>query len=61
MNNKEKKRKARQTMCAMCGNRKAVFLYRGRVKSDREHDLCPRCYRSEMDKLYAEQLVAKAS
>lgn len=27
-----------------CG-RKAVFVYKGKVKADDDHDLCPRCWR----------------
>ncbi|MFH1811880.1 MAG: hypothetical protein ABIJ09_24290 [Pseudomonadota bacterium] len=35
--------------CRHCGCHTARFEYRGRWKADRQHDLCPRCYRSTLD------------
>jgi hypothetical protein len=32
--------------CAGCEQHRARFVYRGRVRADRKHDLCMRCYRS---------------
>jgi len=44
-------------ICVICKERRAVFFSRGRVKSDRFHNLCPRCFRSLFDKL---QVTAKS-
>lgn len=41
--------------CSRCG-RDAVFVTKGRkhhVKSNKEHDLCHRCFRAEVDRLRA--------
>jgi hypothetical protein len=38
-----------QKMCRGCHRRRARFSYRGVVKWDRRHGLCPRCYRSLLD------------
>ena len=32
--------------CLQCQKRRSVFHYRGRVRADRTHTLCPRCYRA---------------
>jgi hypothetical protein len=37
-------------LCLGCGARKALFQYRGVVRSDRDHNLCFECYRSERDR-----------
>jgi hypothetical protein len=39
------------------GCRRAVFRFRGRWRARRDHDLCPRCFRSVMDRLRAHLLV----
>jgi hypothetical protein len=36
----------RKKRCAECGSRRPRFKFRGRVKCDRQHNLCPRCFRS---------------
>jgi hypothetical protein len=33
-------------VCKRCGQARARFTYRGRVKARRDHDLCQRCYRT---------------
>jgi hypothetical protein len=40
-------------LCAECGDRKALFKYRGRVRFDKHHTLCLQCYRSVIDRLFA--------
>jgi uncharacterized protein involved in tolerance to divalent cations len=42
-------RKALRT-CACCSEIQALFRYRGVVKADREHNLCFRCYRAEVNR-----------
>lgn len=45
-------RDARSTkhLCQGCGQHAAKFEYRGRWKFRADHDLCPRCYRSQRDR-----------
>jgi hypothetical protein len=33
-------------LCRRCGTARARFVYRGRFKARRDHDLCPRCFRT---------------
>ncbi len=55
------RRKAKdKKLCKACGRHRAVFLFRGRVRADRDHDLCPRCYRSQLDRLFAMQMIGAA-
>jgi uncharacterized protein CbrC (UPF0167 family) len=42
------RRRDRHT-CLQCKKRRSVFRYRGRVRADRTHTLCPRCYRAISD------------
>jgi len=42
--------------CVLCFERRARFRYRGRVKWDRQHDLCFECFRSVRD--WARSVVA---
>jgi hypothetical protein len=35
--------------CKQCGQHRAGYLFRGRYKWNKEHDLCGRCYGSHMD------------
>ena len=37
-------------LCKKCGSKRAIFLFRGRARRDDHHDLCPRCFRSELDR-----------
>ncbi len=54
MERREPARKA----CRRCGVHPAVFLRKGEVRRDREHVLCPRCWRSELDRNLARLLLA---
>jgi hypothetical protein len=38
--------------CKTCG-RKALFRVNGKVKTDKQHDLCQRCYRDLINHLRA--------
>ena len=44
-------------LCNRCRERKARFLYRGRVKADRDHTLCFECFRAERDHRRAQMLA----
>jgi hypothetical protein len=52
------RRLARQTRrtCRSCQVRRAKFQRRGRVRADRDHNLCFRCFRAERDRQRARQL-----
>ena len=43
-------------LCTLCKQHDAKFTFRGRVKRDKEHDVCHRCYRSLRDRNSARQL-----
>jgi len=45
-------------LCLACGERRALFSYRGVVKADRDHNLCFACYRAEVNRLRARRLAA---
>lgn len=45
-------------LCRHCARHDAKFTFRGRVKRDRDHDICHRCYRSLRDRNFALQLSA---
>jgi hypothetical protein len=38
------KRQIPKHMCSECGERRAIFIYNGKVRADKSHDLCIRCY-----------------
>lgn len=40
--------------CSECGDKLALFKINGRVKSNKEHDLCNKCFRSLLNKVKAE-------
>ena len=40
-------------MCVACGERRPLFSFRGAVKADRDHNLCFRCHRAEVNRLRA--------
>jgi hypothetical protein len=46
---------ARQA-CRNCQAHRARFRYRGRVRADRDHTLCFRCFRAEVNRLRARHL-----
>jgi hypothetical protein len=45
-------------LCVECGERRALFYYRGEVKADRDHNLCFECYRAEVNRLRSRRLAA---
>ena len=48
-------------LCLGCRSQRARFRYRGRVRADRDHTLCFRCYRSMCNRLRAERMVESSS
>jgi len=44
-------------LCIRCHERPAKFRFRGRVKRDRDHTLCPRCHRSLADMCHAQRVA----
>jgi hypothetical protein len=44
--------------CLGCRKHPARFQYRGEVRADRDHTLCFRCYRAELNRLRARALAA---
>jgi hypothetical protein len=47
-------------LCALCKRHASKFTFRGRVRRDKQHDVCHRCYRSLRDKNAARQLSGVA-
>ena len=47
-------------LCKRCGKKRAVFIYRGRARRDDHHELCPRCFRAELDHHRAALLATAA-
>ena len=45
-----------KTLCAVCQQRKARFRYHGEVRADRDHTLCFKCYRGEVNRARARRL-----
>jgi hypothetical protein len=43
------KRRIPKYVCSECGERRAIFIYNGKVRADKSHDLCIRCYNSAMN------------
>lgn len=43
-------------LCAACRERKALFLYGGHVRADRQHVLCFQCFRSARERMRAWQV-----
>jgi len=33
-------------LCVICNSKRAIFIKGGRARFRRDHDLCPKCYRS---------------
>ena len=60
MSSAEFERRTRDSkhLCAACRERKARFRYRGIVKADRDHTLCFRCYRAEVNQQRARRMAA---
>ncbi len=40
-------------VCTRCQKHRSLYAYRGRVRADRHHTLCFRCYRACCDQLRA--------
>jgi hypothetical protein len=45
-------------VCVACHQHPARFRYRGAVRADRDHTLCFRCYRAEVNRQRARRLAA---
>jgi hypothetical protein len=43
-------------ICRACRNHPARFRYRGEIRADRDHTLCFRCYRAEVNRARARRL-----
>lgn len=41
----------KRALCQRCGVKPALYKYNGKVRADKEHDLCFRCYRIEREKI----------
>lgn len=37
-------------LCLHCGERRSLYRHRGRVRADRHHTLCFRCYRAYVNR-----------
>lgn len=37
-------------VCRTCHEQRARYRYRGQVRADRDHDMCFRCYRAEVNR-----------
>ena len=42
--------------CLKCRTQRARFRYRGQVRADRDHTLCFRCFRAEVNRARARRL-----
>ena len=52
---------ARRHICRGCEKHPARFRYRGQVRADRDHTLCFRCYRAEVNRQRARRMAAYAA
>jgi hypothetical protein len=43
------------SLLCRCG-RKALYRYKGKVRSDGHHTMCPRCFRAAMNRARADQM-----
>lgn len=48
-------------LCLECGDHRALFRFRGRVKRNAKHTLCFRCYNSIRDAWHAERLAERTA
>jgi hypothetical protein len=46
-------------LCIRCQEHPAKFRFRGRVKRDKDHTLCPRCHRSLADRCHAQRVATE--
>ena len=49
-------RRHERHVCRGCRNHPARFRYRGEIRADRDHTLCFRCYRAEVNRARARRL-----
>jgi hypothetical protein len=49
--------KDRKNLCLEYGTHRALFRFRGKVKRDKEHTLCFRCFHSVSDAWRARRLA----
>lgn len=49
--------KDQRKLCLECGTHRALFRYRGKVKRDKDHTLCFRCFHSFSDAWRARRLT----
>jgi hypothetical protein len=49
-------RRAHAHTCLGCGAHRARYSYRGRVRADRDHTLCFRCFRAASNRLRARSM-----
>ena len=43
----------KDNLCKQCFKRPAKFSFQGKVKADKDHDLCMQCFRSNSDSVRA--------
>ena len=48
-------------LCSLCHVNRALFRIHGHWRRDRDHDLCPRCFRSLRDRLQAQLLAGRVA
>jgi len=48
-------------LCSLCHVNRALFRIHGHWRRDRDHDLCPRCFRSQRDRLRAQLLAGRVA
>ena len=49
--------KDQKKLCLECGTHRALFRFRNKVKRDKNHTLCFRCFHSLSDSYRASRLV----
>lgn len=47
--------------CRACQKQRARFRYRGEVRADRDHTLCFRCFRAEVNRQRARRLAGSVN
>ncbi len=50
-----------QRLCVDCREQRARFRFRGRVRADRDHTLCFRCFRAEVERQRARRFAVVAT
>lgn len=49
--------KSPRHLCLQCQKHRALFRYKGKVKRDKEHTLCFRCFQSLVDACHARAIA----